>query len=411
MTSGQTATKWRHGRLRTTGLVGAAACVALASVGLISSSDVGNPLEPSAWTWPASAFGRSSGSQGLCDPFSKPGYVHFDPERPLESAWIPHDATCPPAPDYLRALRLIRDAPIASPLQPEGADQWGRPLPSLDFLKGRLALAMGDSVDRSVVHFVGALANAPLRYFWYDNISAPIPPELAQRGPRLADFGWQNPAWGGADEGAPYKALDFALANAFFYGLDDVDLFSRAQDWHPPGLAEHRLFTLFLPMVDQLLRCRSDEGAADACAGSPGLLPPDFLATVPSAVFNTSRIPYRQQREEPHAYLIDDLDSFSVPRFRGPAFISLHSGMWDAAFFGRMDLNAGKTSIVPLTSERLQWWQRRMRSVIRTVKRVYPHTPIWFRTVHRVGNLTLNPWGGFVNLFTDMCAHSLPLPL
>ncbi|EGF98253.1 uncharacterized protein MELLADRAFT_96041 [Melampsora larici-populina 98AG31] len=101
-----------------------------------------------------------------------------------------------------------------------------------------------------------------------------------------------------------------------------------------------------------------------------------------------------------------------------PGVISLQSGLWDLAFFGRRNREANMTTEAPLTAVQLDWWQNRMRSVIRTLKVHWPNTPIWIRKTHRVGDQywASHDWSpglkhgmgpGFVNFFSDVRVHQL----
>lgn len=156
--------------------------------------------------------------------------------------------------------------------------------------------------------------------------------------------------------------LDLTFTNGFLYGLDDEDNFRAQPDWHAPGLAEERISKLVKVHTDQL----------------------------------------------------------KYP----PSFISLHSGLWDLAFFGRKDRSASLSTEISLSHERIMWWQRRMKKVIQHVELTFPGVPLWYRKLHRVG-----PVGGasydwrhatkaseddpnvkpetFSNFFTDVRIHQI----
>ncbi|GAA5932462.1 hypothetical protein JCM1841_000589 [Sporobolomyces salmonicolor] len=152
--------------------------------------------------------------------------------------------------------------------------------------------------------------------------------------------------------------LRTTFTNGFMYGLDDEDNFRQQPDWHPPGKAEDR--------VDQLFKVHTDQ------------------------------LPFP------------------------PSFISIHSGLWDLAFFGRQDRVAHKSTEQPFTHERVEWWQRRMKELLRHVNQTWPGVPIWLRKLHRVG-----PVGGasydwrhtgssdsdtqehFSNFFTNVRIHAI----
>ncbi|GAA5876797.1 hypothetical protein JCM3774_003476 [Rhodotorula dairenensis] len=152
--------------------------------------------------------------------------------------------------------------------------------------------------------------------------------------------------------------LNTYFTNGFMYGLDDEDNFRQQPDWHPPGKAEDR--------IDQLFKVHTDQ------------------------------LPFP------------------------PSFISVHSGLWDLAFFGRQDRISHLSTEIPLTHERVEWWQRRMKNLLSHVSKTWPDVPVWVRKLHRVG-----PVGGasydwrhtgredhgtqatFSNFFTDIRIHTI----
>ncbi|KAM0746927.1 hypothetical protein T439DRAFT_329199 [Meredithblackwellia eburnea MCA 4105] len=152
--------------------------------------------------------------------------------------------------------------------------------------------------------------------------------------------------------------LNTTFTNGFMYGLDDEDNFRQQPDWHPPGKAEDR--------VDKLFKV------------------------------HTGQLKYP------------------------PSFISIHSGLWDLAFFGRQDRVRKLSSEIPLTHQRLLWWQKRMTDLLHHVNQTWPGTPIWLRKLHRVGPVdgASYDWRHtgtgdagapehFSNFFTDVRIHQI----
>lgn len=155
-----------------------------------------------SWRRPSTAYKGPP----ACDPFARPGFLSFDPTHAFDAAWVPFDPSCPPAPDYLGALRILRDVVkdedadlreqlIKSPARKEAgplagslglgrevADAWGRPYPDLSFLQGKIGLMLGDSVDRNVLEHLRELLNARVRGFDYQNVTGPIPAGWDPRG-------------------------------------------------------------------------------------------------------------------------------------------------------------------------------------------------------------------------------------
>ncbi|GAA6063029.1 hypothetical protein JCM10212_001008 [Sporobolomyces blumeae] len=176
----------------------------------------------------------------------------------------------------------------------------------------------------------------------------------------FANKGHVPPGWD--ERGIPWVIevpfLNTYFTNGFFYGLDDEDNFRQQPDWHPPGKAEDRIDQLFKVHASQL----------------------------------------------PHP----------------PSFISIHSGLWDLAFFGRQDRVSHTSTEEPFTHGRVEWWQRRMKDVLRHVNETWPGVPVWMRKLHRVG-----PVGGasydwrhtghadsgsqekFSNFFTNVRIHAI----
>lgn len=59
--------------------------------------------------------------------------------------------------------------------------------------------------------------------------------------------------------------------------------------------------------------------------------------------------------------------------------------VWDLAFFGRQDRISHLSTEVPLNHERVEWWQRRMKHLLKHVTETWPDVPVWVRKLHRVG--------------------------
>lgn len=63
--------------------------------------------------------------------------------------------------------------------------------------------------------------------------------------------------------------------------------------------------------------------------------------------------------------------------------------MWDFARWGRQDTSDSKSTALPLSEERVQWWMDRMSQTIEHARARWPEAKIWIRTVHRVGTETV----------------------
>lgn len=154
---------------------------------------------------------------------------------------------------------------------------------------------------------------------------------------------------------------------------------------------------LIEPFVSDLVDCNPDfdRPLVAICDQDRPPLPPE-LASDPDFQPRPRDAPYLQLRDkrldEPRTFQTDDIRVDSERR--GPALISLHSGMWDIALFGREDQGQGSGMVEgPLSPQRLRWWRDRMINLIRVLKKTFPNSPIWLRTIHRTGtNLTRNDW-------------------
>ncbi|KAM0786895.1 hypothetical protein ACM66B_002319 [Microbotryomycetes sp. NB124-2] len=261
----------------------------------------------------------------LCDPFNEPGFLHYDPDQPMQTKWIPYSPSCEPARDWLSLIA-------------------NRQVDKLDFLVNKTILVLGDSVDRNGLEHLAVMLGLPRYCTPYDDFNKKgfVPPGWDDRGiPWVIEIPWTGTIF----------------TNGFFYGLDDEENFRAQPDWHPPGKAEDR--------VDQLFK------------------------------------PHSRQMPQP------------------PSFISIHSGLWDLAFFGRQDKMKRMSTEIPLNHDRVQWWQSRMKHLIEHVRKTWPNTPIWMRKLHRVGPLgahSSSDWRPgtpddnqpvFSNFFTNVRVHQI----
>lgn len=195
---------------------------------------------------------------------------------------------------------------------------------------------------------------------------------------------------------------------------DDIDEFAAQGDWHPPGLAEDRITELFLPMMRQIGQIQYDPDYVHSPPHMQRIEPVEPSHTHPNddeeggseemERYRRGRSVqrhrhHRRDYRHDHDHDRDDGDDDEDDEFgfeedeldlvlradRAPAMISLHSGLWDLAFWGRRNRAANLPIDRPLSTDEMEWWQARMRHVVRTVKKRFPDTPIWMRLMHRVG--------------------------
>lgn len=98
-------------------------------------------------------------------------------------------------------------------------------------------------MDRNALIHIAQLSNSNVYYSLYSDPSA--------RNPDEQQVGWDARNLPHVTTIAP-DALNLRIVNGFHYGLDDVDEFSYAADWHGPGRAEHRVTELFEPFARHL---------------------------------------------------------------------------------------------------------------------------------------------------------------
>ncbi|SCV69242.1 BQ2448_2262 [Microbotryum intermedium] len=252
---------------------------------VVRRREAGGPVDPIQLVDPDRLVDK------LCDPFAEPGFLHYDPENPFGTRWIPYPESCEPAPDWLSLLAK-------------------KDTNRLSFLKNRTILILGDSVDRNALHHFAEMFGLPRYCVPFDDFS--------KKG--VVPTGWD-------DRGIPWVVevpwLGLTLTNGFFYGVDDEDNFKQKPDWHAPGKAEDR--------IDKLFKV------------------------------HTAQLP------------------------QDPSFISLHSGLWDLAFFGRQDRAWQQSSEAPLSNERVRVWVKRAAQILEHTRKTWPGIPVWYRKLHRVG--------------------------
>ena len=110
----------------------------------------------------------------------------------------------------------------------------------LSHLNNSTILLLGDSVDRNFVKQFAWIMQSEAHQESFDGSPVNVTDIKAWGQPHVCDV-----------EGG----ISLTLANAFFYGvMDEVDDFSSAPDWLPPGKAEDRVDVLFKPFADRLER-------------------------------------------------------------------------------------------------------------------------------------------------------------
>jgi hypothetical protein len=280
----------------------------------------------------------------LGSPYDQPGYLTYDEVWPLKSNWIPFRSS--PAPDWLDIIRTAGDyrcilTPFGEPRLPnEGASASKREqarleaLQQVSHLQNTTILLIGDSVDRNTVDMTARNLAREVNHkvVHYQDINARAEDER-----------------GTAHILELPEPVGLTVANCFTYGAvsiyrriirmkyvstatllfqDDHDEFNVQPDWFAPGRTEDRITQLCKPMTDQLSRPVS--------------------------------------------------------------FIQLHSGLWDLAYFGRLDKRnpdpAFRKADKPLTDEQMKWWHKRMRSTVQKIKETWPGVPIMIRGLPRVAS-------------------------
>ncbi|MBW0512583.1 hypothetical protein O181_052298 [Austropuccinia psidii MF-1] len=274
------------------------------------------------------------------DPFSQLGSLFLHPTQASQTNWIPFNSNCPPATNYISAIRQLSNLPIEKESQFitfSNITNLTIFRDTVHFLRNRTILVLGDSVDRnSVIHFC-QLISQPVRITSWKNASK-LAPFITH--PHLDSSHLAVPPHGSDLEGFDIRGLphvcfveelDFVFLNGFHYGMDDQNLFNSSQhpDWRPPGKFEDRIDKLIKPYLNQ-----------------------------------------------------------AFVRPRSPDLVIWSSGFWDLAFFGTKDELSERDLTTQLSPQRLNWWFARAKKTLLNIKSSFPNALLVMRKIHRPGATT-----------------------
>ncbi|BGP51739.1 hypothetical protein JCM10450v2_007689 [Rhodotorula kratochvilovae] len=281
-----------------------------------------------------------------CDPYDLPGVLRFDYENHTANFWEPALSSCK-ARDYMNPLAFNDDE-----------------VPELEFMRGRVVMYFGDSVDRFALqhfcNFLGGQAESITR-------GHPLMPPLP-KGREHAPDGYRSyrntTDWPASEMGVPHlcrvQKYDFHLLNVFQFGLFPEDeSVMKQHHFLPPGDYEGRFDTFVVPLLEKYAANRTAERNARIAANplDPSLdisypisAAPDLFVTTPT-FWNIMRYP----QEYP-----------------------LPSGEW-----------AKKLLLwTPPTRERQDWWEGRVQQAVTHVAKAWGgakgNTKIIWRRLHMV---------------------------
>lgn len=254
----------------------------------------------------------------------------------MSARWIPYSPSCEPAPDWISLIQQ-------------------RDLDSLSWLQNRTILVLGDSVDRNGLHHMAEMMGLPRYCVPYDDFSKKgvVPEGWDERGiPWVVEIPW----------------LNTYFTNGFMYGLV-------------------RFLSSFLPLLDFFsltfdAEYRTTRTTSDS--NPTGTLPVKLRSALTSSSKST---PLSSPSLPPSSRSTLAVRSPPFP-FHSPRFTETHPSsraVWDLAFFGRQDRITHLSTEIPFTHKRVEWWQKRMRDLVRHVNGTWEGVPIWLRKLHRVG--------------------------
>ncbi|GAA5850456.1 hypothetical protein JCM9279_001422 [Rhodotorula babjevae] len=288
---------------------------------------------------------RTNTQHDECDPYALPGVLRFDYENQTANFWEPALSQCT-ARDYM--------TPLTS----------GAVLPELEFLRGRVVVFFGDSVDRfALKHFCDFCAGE-LETIGKDHALMPPLPVGREHAPEGYLSHRNTTDWPASEMGVPHvcrvKQHDFHLVNVFQFGLFPEDeALTRHQHFLPPGDFEGRFDTFVVPLLENLAdRRRADRAAALAADPSRSSLDSSHPISAAPDLFIASPTFWNLMRR--------------------PDELPLPTGSW------AHDLGAW----APPTRERQDWWEERVHQAVEHVASAWGaargSTKLVWRRLHTV---------------------------
>ncbi|GAA5942382.1 hypothetical protein JCM3775_003241 [Rhodotorula graminis] len=280
------------------------------------------PSLPSAATANVKTFLGIHPQDDDCDAYALPGVLRFDYENRSANFWEPALSQCRPR-DYMTALASDRDADN-----------------ELDFLRGRVVVFFGDSVDRfALKHFCDFCAGE-LETIGKDHPLMPPLPLGREHAPPGYVSHRNTTDWPASEMGVPHvcrvERHDFHLVNVFQFGLFPEDeALTRHHHFLPPG----RFDTFVVPLLENLAeRRRADRAAALAAPTSVSPASSYPISAAPDLFITTATFWNLMRR---------------------PDELPLPTGSW------AHDLGAW----APPTRERQDWWEVRVQEAVEHVAR------------------------------------------
>ncbi|GAA5908559.1 hypothetical protein JCM8208_002665 [Rhodotorula glutinis] len=305
--------------------------VALAFLALLVLGQLLAPRLPSAAHDALEMLLDTDSKPDECDPYALPGVLRFDYENRSANFWEPALSQCTPR-DYMTALVSSRDD-----------------APELEFLRGRVVVFFGDSVDRFALKHFCDFSTGELETIGKDHPLMPPLPVGREHAPPGYVSHRNTTDWPASEMGVPHvcrlEQLDFHLVNVFQFGLFPEDeALTRHHHFLPPGGFEGRFDTFVVPLLENLAERRRADRAAALAAPTPVS-------------------PLRKETSYPITAAPDLF--VTTPTFwnlmRRPDELPLPTGDW------AHDLGAW----APPTRERQDWWEGRVQEAVEHVARAW----------------------------------------
>lgn len=154
-----------------------------------------------------------SSTESECEPYTRPGHIHLNTTSHFDTYFASYDPTCQPSsPSWIAQIRA------------SAANR-----SNISSLKNKELLILGDSIDRNIVIDLCALLGTPATVHPLHTYREAVDSKI-----------------GGYPRSCKIEHLNLTLANYFFYGYDETDMWTdKSNTYTAPGEFSRRwaLFT------------------------------------------------------------------------------------------------------------------------------------------------------------------------
>ncbi|GAA5925121.1 uncharacterized protein JCM15063_004927 [Sporobolomyces koalae] len=298
----------------------------------------------SSWWSPRSKLSALFGSQrdqssSSCDnAYAAFGRLEVDAKNPEHNRWRPYDRQCAPPPLLAllrKALRVGSDGSEASAQLdfPFPAPKLARSSLPLPWLHGKTVLLFGDRTERYHGEQFCRLAGGRFGTIGRDHPLSP--PRFVNGVDEKLPTASQEVSEASRPSVCHVAEYDLTIVSAFHFGLVNRVEIERETllddaNFYPPVALEDRLTHIVLPILHSLNRTRPD-------------------------------------------------------------LIEFSTGSYDLRHFAALDQLANQDPQSDLTFDRLSWYSKRLTRAFADLADVFPHTPILWRSLQHVPELTNAP--------------------